>query len=31
LTLIHDVERIVLFPFNRLAGLTVICLARRRR
>ena len=31
LTLVHDLERIVLFPFNRLAGLTVICLARRRR
>jgi Methyltransferase domain len=29
LTLIHDVERIVLFPFNRFAGLTVFCLAYR--
>lgn len=29
LTLIHDMERMLLFPFNRLAGLTVFCLARR--
>jgi len=26
---VHDLERRVLFPFNRLAGLTVFCLARR--
>lgn len=29
LTLIHDVERAALFPFNRIAGLTIFCLARR--
>lgn len=29
LTRIHDVERVVLFPFNRMAGLSVFCLARR--
>ena len=27
---LHDLERRILFPFNRLAGLTVFCLARRR-
>lgn len=27
----HDVERHLLFPFNRLAGLTVFCLARPRQ
>ena len=26
---LHDLERRVVFPFNRLAGLTVFCLARR--
>ena len=26
---VHDLERKVAFPFNRLAGLTVFCLARR--
>lgn len=26
---VHDLERKILFPFNRLAGLTVFCLARR--
>ncbi len=26
---VHDLERRVMFPFNRLAGLTVFCLARR--
>ena len=26
---VHDLERKVVFPFNRLAGLTVFCLARR--
>jgi SAM-dependent methyltransferase len=26
---IHDVERMVLFPFNSIAGLTIFCLARR--
>ncbi len=26
---VHDLERRVVFPFNRLAGLTVYCLARR--
>lgn len=29
LTRIHDVERLTLFPFNRLAGLSIFCLARR--
>ncbi len=29
LTLVHDLERATLFPFNRLAGLSVFCLARR--
>ena len=29
LTLLHDVERVALVPFNRLAGLSVFCLARR--
>lgn len=29
LILIHDLERDLLFPFNRLAGLSVFCLARR--
>jgi len=29
LTMVHDLERKLLFPFNRLAGLTVFCLARR--
>ncbi|MFC1771771.1 class I SAM-dependent methyltransferase [Pseudomonadota bacterium] len=28
LILIHDIERVTLFPFNRFAGLTVFCLAR---
>ena len=30
LTCIHDCERILLFPFNRLAGLTIFCLAEKR-
>lgn len=30
LVTLHDIERRILFPFNRLAGLTVFCLARRR-
>lgn len=30
LTLIHDVERRLLFPINTLAGLTIFSLARRR-
>ncbi len=30
LTLIHDVERATLFRFNRLAGLSIFCLARPR-
>jgi len=29
LTLIHDLERATLFPFNRLAGLSIFCLASR--
>jgi Methyltransferase domain len=29
LTLIHDVERALVFPLNRLAGLSIFCLARR--
>lgn len=29
LVAIHDVERITLFPFNRLAGVTVFCVARK--
>lgn len=29
LTLIHDLERATVFRFNRVAGLTVFCLARR--
>jgi len=28
LTLVHDVERTLLFPFNAAAGLTLFCLAR---
>ena len=27
---IHDCERVLLFPFNRLAGLTIFCLAEKR-
>lgn len=30
LTLIHDIERTILFPLNIFAGLTVFCLARRK-
>jgi hypothetical protein len=30
LTYIHDVERRFLFPFNRIAGLTIFCLAEKR-
>jgi 2-polyprenyl-3-methyl-5-hydroxy-6-metoxy-1,4-benzoquinol methylase len=30
LTGIHDVERQFLFPFNRIAGLTIFCLAEKR-
>lgn len=30
LTYIHDCERVLLFPFNRLAGLTIFCLAEKR-
>jgi hypothetical protein len=26
---VHDLERHLLFPVNRLAGLTVVCLARK--
>ena len=29
LTTVNDVERAVLFPFNRIAGVTAICLARK--
>lgn len=29
LTLTHDLERAILFPLNRLAGLSIFCLARR--
>jgi hypothetical protein len=29
LTSVHDIERTVLFPINRFAGLTIFCLARR--
>jgi SAM-dependent methyltransferase len=29
LTLIHEVERVILFPVNRLAGLSIFCLVRR--
>lgn len=29
LTKVHDIERAVLFPLNRFAGLTVFCLAKR--
>jgi Methyltransferase domain len=29
LTLIHDLERAILFPLNRLGGLSIFCLARR--
>lgn len=29
LTLVHDLERATVFRFNRIAGLTVFCLARR--
>ncbi len=31
LTLIHDVERVAVFPFNSFFGLSVFCLARPRR
>jgi SAM-dependent methyltransferase len=31
LTAVHDVERVLLFPVNILAGLSVFCLARPRR
>lgn len=30
LTLLHDLERVTLFRFNRVAGLTVFCLAQRK-
>jgi hypothetical protein len=30
LVAVHDFERVALFPINRLAGLTVFCLAERR-
>lgn len=30
LTLAHDLERVTLFRFNKIAGLTVFCLARRK-
>jgi hypothetical protein len=30
LILIHDLERATLFPLNRLGGLSIFCLARRR-
>ncbi|MEL7490504.1 MAG: methyltransferase domain-containing protein [Pseudomonadota bacterium] len=30
LVAIHDVERIALLPFNRIAGVTVFCLAEKR-
>ena len=30
LVAVHDIERAMLLPFNRLAGLTAFCLARRR-
>ncbi len=30
LTCIHDCERVLLFPFNRLAGLSIFCLAEKR-
>jgi hypothetical protein len=30
LTYIHDCERVILFPFNRLAGLSIFCLAEKR-
>ena len=30
LTVIHDLERATVFPLNRLAGLSIFCLARRR-
>lgn len=30
LTVIHDLERLTLFPFNRLAGLTLFCVAGRK-
>lgn len=25
----HDIERLALFPFNRIAGVTAFCLARK--
>lgn len=31
LTVVHDIERTLLFPFNILAGLSVFCLARPQR
>lgn len=31
LVAVHDVERAALFPFNRVAGVTVFCLARKPR
>lgn len=30
LVLVHDLERMVLLPFNRVAGVTAICLAEKR-
>lgn len=30
LVAVHDVERLALFPFNRLAGVTAFCLAEKR-
>jgi SAM-dependent methyltransferase len=30
LTYIHDCERVLLFPFNRFAGLSIFCLAEKR-
>lgn len=27
---IHDIERLILFPHNRIAGLTIFCLAEKR-
>lgn len=29
LVAVHDIERLALFPFNRLAGVTAFCLARK--
>jgi len=30
LTVVHDIERVALFPFNKLGGLSVFCLAGKR-